>query len=182
MSNEGRNTYVINHITDSLIKLMDEKPFNDISISELCDIAGVGRASFYRNFETKEDVLRKRLREIWHEWAKDYEDINDISYFIESILKHFYHNKDFNLLLYKHGLSELIYEVVRWGAKIDGSESNIESYIKSMVAGTVFGLADEWMRRGMQETPAQILALAEHIEKNNAQQMTHQCRNIFCFS
>ncbi len=165
MSNEGRNTYVINHITDSLIKLMGEKPFNDISISELCDLAGAGRASFYRNFETKEDVLKKRLREIWHEWANEYEDKGDNTYFIESILKYFYKNKDFNLLLYKHGLSELIYEVVRWGAKIDESESNVESYIKSMVAGTVFGLADEWMRRGMQETPEQIIALTAQVKE-----------------
>ncbi len=169
MSNEGRNTYVINHITDSLIKLMGEKPFNDISISELCDLAGVGRASFYRNFETKEDVLKKRLREIWYEWAKDYENINDMSYFIESILKYFYKNKDFNLLLYKHGLSQLIYEIVRWGTKIDESKNNIERYAKSTVTGLIFGAVDEWMRRGMQETPEQIIALtaqAKEQQKN----------------
>ncbi len=33
-----------------------------------------------------------------------------------------------------------------------------------MIAGTVFGLADEWMRRGMQETPEQILALAAQLD------------------
>ncbi len=164
MSNEGRNTYVINHITDSLIKLMGEKPFNDISISELCDLAGVGRASFYRNFETKEAVLEKHLEEIWHDWEKDYESKNEQSYFIESLLKCFYKYKDFNLLLYRHNLSNLIYEVVRWGAKIDESESNVESYIKSTLAGYAFGLVDEWMRRGMQETPEQFLALAAQLD------------------
>ncbi len=164
MSNEGRNTYVRNHITDSLIELMGEKPFNDISISELCDLAGVGRASFYRNFETKEAVLKKYLEEIWHEWAKDYESKNEQAYYIESLLKCFYKYKDFNLLLYRHNLSTMIYEVVRWGVKIDESETNIESYIKSTLAGFTFGLADEWMRRGMQETPEQILALAAQAD------------------
>ncbi len=159
MSNEGRNTYVINHITDALIELMVKKPFDDISISELCDLAGVGRASFYRNFETKEDVLKKHLEEIWYDWAKDYESKNKQSYFIESLLKCFYKYKDFNLLLYRHNLSNLIYEVVRWGTKINESTSNIESYLKSAIAGAVFGLVDEWMRRGMQETPEQIIAL-----------------------
>lgn len=164
MSNKGRNAYVITHITDALIQTMGEKPFNDISISELCDIAGVGRASFYRNFETKEAVLEKRLEEIWYDWAKDYENKNERSYFIESLLKCFYKYKDFNLLLYRHNLSNLIYEVVRWGAKIDESESNVESYVKSTLAGFVFGLADEWMRRGMPETPEQILALAAQLD------------------
>ena len=54
MSNEGRNLYVVEHITDALLKLMKEQSFNDISISQICDEAGVGRASFYRNFENKE--------------------------------------------------------------------------------------------------------------------------------
>ncbi len=160
MSNEGRNTYVINHITDALIELMGKKSFQDISISELCDLAGVSRASFYRNFETKEAVLGKHLEEIWHDWAKEYESKHEKSYFVESLLKCFYKYKDFNLLLYRQNLSNLIYEVVRWGTKIHESESNIESYMKSAIAGTVFGLVDEWMRRGMQETPEQIFALA----------------------
>ncbi len=171
LSNEGRNTYVINHITDALIELMKKKPFHDISISELCDIAGVGRASFYRNFETKEAVLEKHLEEIWHDWAKDYESKNEKSYFVESLLKCFYKYKAFNLLLYRHNLSNLIYEIVRWGAKIEESESNVESYIKSALAGYSFGLVDEWMRRGMLETPEQILAIAAQLDaaKRNKQ-------------
>ena len=39
MSNEGRNAYVIQHITDALLKLLYDKPINDISISELCNTA-----------------------------------------------------------------------------------------------------------------------------------------------
>ena len=46
MSNEGRNMYVIEHITKSLLALLEEKAIEDISVSELCDNAGVGRASF----------------------------------------------------------------------------------------------------------------------------------------
>ena len=45
-SNEGRNTYVIEHITRALLELLKEKNLSDISISELCDKAEVGRVSF----------------------------------------------------------------------------------------------------------------------------------------
>ena len=51
-SNEARNAYVIEHITDALLTLLKDKPIGYISISELCDFSGIGRASFYRNFET----------------------------------------------------------------------------------------------------------------------------------
>ena len=58
MSNEGRNIYVIEHITKSLLTLLEKKTIENISISELCDNAGIGRASFYRNFNNKEDILK----------------------------------------------------------------------------------------------------------------------------
>ena len=60
-SNESRNAYVIEHITESMLKLLNEKPIQDISISEIVDDAGVGRTSFYRNYETKEDVVKKYI-------------------------------------------------------------------------------------------------------------------------
>lgn len=39
-SNEGRNIYVIEHITESLLTLLEDKAIEDFSISELCDNAG----------------------------------------------------------------------------------------------------------------------------------------------
>jgi len=53
MSNDGRNAYVINHLTEALLLLLAQKPLEEISISELVDTAGVGRASFYRNYGRK---------------------------------------------------------------------------------------------------------------------------------
>lgn len=38
-SNEARNAYVIDHITDALLNLLRDKPVGDISIRELCDLA-----------------------------------------------------------------------------------------------------------------------------------------------
>ena len=66
MSNEGRNQYVVEHITDALFDLIKHKHINDISIGELCDKAGVGRASFYRNraagFQFCPSAVRALLR------------------------------------------------------------------------------------------------------------------------
>ena len=69
MSNEGRNAYVTEHITAAILSLLEEKPLSEISISELCDQAGVGRASFYRNFQEKEDVLRAYIKGLFDEWT-----------------------------------------------------------------------------------------------------------------
>ena len=95
MSNEGRNLYVVKHITDALLKLMRSRCLNGISISQICEEAGVGRASFYRNYESKEDVLRKYLERLIREWEKDFENKGDLAFFSESMLRHFYKYKDF---------------------------------------------------------------------------------------
>jgi AcrR family transcriptional regulator len=47
-------------IYEGLAALMAQKPFEAIKVNELAHQAQVGRATFYRNFDTIEDVLRWR--------------------------------------------------------------------------------------------------------------------------
>ena len=44
-------------IADALFSLMKRKPFQQITVTEICDEAAVGRKTFYRNFELREDVI-----------------------------------------------------------------------------------------------------------------------------
>ncbi len=53
------NALVIECITSALLEMMKTKPFDSITITGLTKRAGVGRVSFYRNFESKEDILNK---------------------------------------------------------------------------------------------------------------------------
>ncbi len=69
MSNEGRNAYVVERLTGALLELLEEKPLADVSVSELCDRAGVGRTSFYRNYQEKEDILRARVYHLFKDWT-----------------------------------------------------------------------------------------------------------------
>ncbi|MCD8120329.1 MAG: TetR/AcrR family transcriptional regulator [Lachnospiraceae bacterium] len=158
------NAFIKECITKALIELMENKPLEDITVTELVKKAGVGRVSFYRNFESKEDVLRKQLDSLLEEWGEDYNSRNDPAYFLESLLNHYYTNKDFFLLLYRRGLSTLMYESIRQVMKIDESENNIERYAKSTIAGLIFGAVDEWMRLGMKETPQEIIFLTSQLQ------------------
>ncbi|MEA4949673.1 MAG: TetR/AcrR family transcriptional regulator [Petrimonas sp.] len=42
---------------ESLVSLMETRPYKDITVSEISDRAGLVRKTFYRNFDSKEDVL-----------------------------------------------------------------------------------------------------------------------------
>ena len=69
-NNEQKNTYVKKQITLALLELLKEKPLVDISISELTQKAQIGRVSFYRNYQTKEDILREESDRLLKEWGK----------------------------------------------------------------------------------------------------------------
>ena len=73
MNNQEKNTYVRNQILRALLNMMQEQPFADISISALVSTAQVGRASFYRNFTDKEDVLRQENDRLTAQWKQSYD-------------------------------------------------------------------------------------------------------------
>lgn len=65
------NVFAKECIVLALLKLIYIKPLSSITISELCEKAGVSRMTFYRNYESKEDIFKKRLCEIFEEYKKD---------------------------------------------------------------------------------------------------------------
>lgn len=156
------NFFVKECITEALLLLMKNKLLSEISVTEIVERAGVARVSFYRNFGSKEDVIKEHLGFLICEWGKDFEEKGDPTYFAESLLKHFYKYREFYLLLYKHELSAMIYENLRCACSLDKAKNNLERYTKSMFAGAIFGWLDEWARQGMPETPEEITLLANN--------------------
>ena len=44
-------------LEEALLKLLQEKTIYDISIKELCDVAGINRSTFYKHFNSQFDLL-----------------------------------------------------------------------------------------------------------------------------
>ena len=59
-----REALVSEYIEEALLLLLEKKEYKAITISEICQKAGVTRMSFYRNFESKEDILRRWMKSI----------------------------------------------------------------------------------------------------------------------
>lgn len=161
------NLFIKDCITKALLQMMKKQPLDAITITALVKTAGVSRVSFYRNYTDKQDIIKQHLRKLMNEWGDDFEKNNngDMNYFSESLLHHYYKNKDFYLLLYQHELSNLIYENLRTACKLEEARNPIERYLKAMIAGTIFGWVDEWLRLGMKESPAELITLTAMLQK-----------------
>ena len=158
MNNEEKNTYVRQQLTNTLIKLLKVKDINDISIKELCDDAMVGRASFYRNYSSKEDVLAAYATALIVEWGKLIEknpEINILNFF-EHLFIHFSQNKTFYLCLHKQGLSLILLDAIKKKMELTENIPNKDAYGRAWLAYGVYGLIEEWIERGMTETPSEM--------------------------
>ena len=65
-------------ITKALVKLTQEKALSSISVTELCQAAGVSRMAFYRNYDSKEGVFTARLEEVIADYARVTEPLLDV--------------------------------------------------------------------------------------------------------
>ncbi len=160
-SNQARNAYVIEHITDSLLKLLRDKPIGDISISELCDLAGIGRASFYRNFESKEGILRGYINKIFKEWTDeaDRKENRALNELLGLMFAHFEKHRDFYSLLNERNLVYLLKDVIIGLCGPKPEHSKVEAYARAYVAYTLYGWIEVWFQRGMQETAEEIAGM-----------------------
>ena len=158
MSNEGRNAYVLEHITEALLDLLAVKPLDEISISELCENAGVGRASFYRNFANKEAILKACIDQRFQEWTGIYGG-NSLSELIGAMFSHFEQHRSFYELLSKRGLLYLLKDVIVGICGPRPEHTKKEAYATAFVAYSLYGWIEVWFQRGMRETAEEMAAL-----------------------
>lgn len=74
MSRKNKSAEFINDcIADALLQLMEEKPIEKITAQEITDLAGVGRATFFRHFRSKDEILTYKLIRLWNRWVIDHD-------------------------------------------------------------------------------------------------------------
>ena len=169
MNNREKNSYVRAQILEALLAMIGEQGFGHITVSALTERAGVGRASFYRNFESKEDVLRQesdRLTGIWRlQWAQRPERTEN---FLVSLLDFYKEHTPFYLALYRAGLFQIVLDdYLRW-LEITPELPNASAYLKSAMAYLTYGWVVEWVRRGMQESGTELAEMIAKSQQNSA--------------
>jgi len=158
MNPQEKNTYVKKQITKVLISLMGKKKITDISISEICDKAQVGRASFYRNYDSKEEVIQFYTDNIINDWAEEIEKdpSANIYNFFQSLFQHFQKNQAFYKTLYKQNMSPMILGAIRKRLNINKDIDPASLYSRAFTAYGIFGWIDIWFSNGMKETPEEL--------------------------
>lgn len=149
------------HLTKAFLELLVEKDLLEISICELVDRAGVSRASFYRNYKNKEEILKAYLHNLFEEWTKKWEKEPEIplSEKIRVLIAHFEAHRDFYALLQKRDLIYFLKEEIVTLCGLRREDEKIKVYASAFVAYALYGWIDIWFQRGMIESSQEMADL-----------------------
>lgn len=155
--------YTRYYIVQALFKLMSEYEYEKISVTDIAEKAGVGRATFYRYFKRKEDVIVYYFEhntksfifsQRFYPRCKD-----DYIKVVKSVLELFKENKEPFKLIRKARL-EYIYldylnkNFIKTFEKDYSQEGNFTPYI---YAGMLFNVSMAWLDNDCKE-PVETLA------------------------
>ena len=155
---------------EALNRLLETKKYENIRISEIINKAGISRATFYRNFSTKDDIVKIKVRMFFEDFFSSiYEHLSseeqeDEQYLILSFFKRFDEeeklvdtviNTKLEYLMIE-GILDLInlrreqfYQIVKINKKA-------ESYTMEIVASSAWTLLSKWHRSGKEETSQEL--------------------------
>lgn len=153
-------------ITKALIKLSATKHLSSISITELCQVAGVSRMAFYRNYDSKEDVLSTRLEELIADYALVTEPLlkagtlwYDLGH-LSTCFEFFKNNASLMDCLFRCGFAGLLVDSISSfliGRHGNGTPEG--NYILTAFAGSLCACYPLWAKRGFQESPTKMAEL-----------------------
>lgn len=158
----------------ALIKLLEEKSFSAISVSELCKTANISRMTFYRYFDTKEDVIDKYLDMRFREYHAEVTKGKRHASFIQrdNILlgfEFFRKESDAIACLIKNNLgSSLRNQIIANELDLSlNSRENMESkYLTIAYASALYGIMVNWVVDGMNEDPEILTDLILSVYQN----------------
>ena len=155
---------------EALYKLLEVKSFSDIKITEIIDKAGISRATFYRNFNSKEHIVMIKVRNMFVDfhmnmlqlYALDqpedetivigefFRRIDEEEKLIDTVIKS---NLEYLMI---EGILQIIdyykerfYELVKTNKKT-------EEYTMDIIASSCWTLLSRWHKSGKEETPSRL--------------------------
>lgn len=157
-------------IAEALFTLMRKKAFSEITVTQIIQQAGVARATYYRNFQTKEEILTEFIIQVRGEMMV-VEPVYDMTYdtvvhAFERSLTILLRYKSYVLSLYNNGFASMILDMVNLyiqEALGDMPQHSTDRYVLYYIAGAATNVLIQWLQEGAQESPHEIAAVCAEI-------------------
>lgn len=178
MALDARVRYTKMVIVQSFTKIIREKPLNKITVKEICDMAEINRATFYKYYLDVYDLLDKieeqfleELSEILssqkNETAKDVLTLIMVSFKAEQEKYEaiFSANGDVS---FPQKVIEMCYDMDRTVMQIENKSlsKNQNEWLFRFIAQGCNGILNQWIAGGMREPISEVADFTEQLVKN----------------
>ena len=156
------------YIITALLQLLHKKAFSQISVTELCKKAGVSRMSFYRYFESREDVLKKWCAGITDKFVAE-SGINyrndTLKQYFTTLFTHVLQYREMSFILRRNGLLWIVKDDID-RVFFETYRDIYDEYKMHFITGGIFNAYMLWVENGLKETPEELASrLSEILEK-----------------
>ncbi len=177
VSNNESNRFTKDCIYETLWELLKQYPYNSITVTQIAKKAGVSRNAIYRNFDSKDMIIRKRLLEGYQSFIEKITDLQIPSHeeYVNIVFEQLCNQRSITETLVKADLSEFLLESFGYIKGNYNTNTENEFYENYRIGGTLFVYLT-WILTGCKETPKQLADIVNHICSNPA--VTPDLNNI----
>ncbi len=155
---------------DALVKLLERKEFKDIKISEIINKAGISRATFYRNFSTKNDIVKIKVDMMFASFYQDLvthydiDGVQDEQFLISAFFKKIDEEEKVIDTVIKSNLEYLMVEGIlsiinhyrdTFYKRVKTNKVT-EEYTMDIVASSAWTLLSRWYKTGKKEDSTRL--------------------------
>ena len=162
-------------IMTALLELLIDKPYNQITITEIASQAQLARRTFYRNFDSKDEVLDLYIQKLCSEYIDSLGDEKILkAYNIAKVYFTFWNKHlEFLILMEKNNLLYMILQKYNEylpmihqkfkGNKEQNENNNRLEYVLAFTAGGFWNTLIKWVHEGAKKTPDEMASLVDMI-------------------
>lgn len=159
-------------IADALIRLLAEKEYSEITVAEIADTAGINRSTYYRNFSSKEDVVRCYYGCIMQKCLAEFETSGTKTnhMYLLTMFRAFHFHREGLALCDRARLTPLMLDALNAHILpngIGGRGSDV--FPTAYYVGGICNFLAVWISRGMGEAPEEIVRICETLLPDSSQ-------------
>ena len=174
-------------IKASALKLLNDKPINQITVKDIVEDCGINRNSFYYHFRDLPSLIEEMVTEQAENIISEYPSINSLEECLDAAISFAMNNRKAAMHIY-NSVSRDIYEQYLWGVceyvvttyinSIFG-EYDISDFDKEVIINfykcACFGQILDWQRSGMKsDIKKQFMRMCE-IKKGFIEEIAERC-------
>ncbi len=159
---DKRNKNVKERLTKAMINLSSKKGWDDITITDIINESKVARATFYRNFESIDELISYGIEQFRDDYWGNVPKSGS-NFLCEEMLEYTFHyfKQNRNLILsYCHsGTSSSILDIITEGMVLSFGDMPSHSLLRYKLyyySGALYNMMLYWLKDGMKESEKEM--------------------------